>query len=320
MRQVVVEAFGAPDALVVRERPTPAPGVGEVLVAVGAAGVNYMDVRQRAGSYGATLPFAPGAEGSGTVAAVGEDAAPWRVGDRVVWTGIPGSYADHVVAPADTLIAVPQGLSLETAAAVLLQGLTARGLLEVTTPVRPGDSALVHSAAGGVGLLLVQMLVAAGVRVIGAVSTDGKAQVARDAGAHETIVYAGTDVAARVRERTGGEGAAAVYDAVGAATIAGSLAAARKGGKVVTYGAASGPAGPLAVGDLPPGVFAGRFALQQHYATRDARRAAAAALFDDVAAGRLRVTVSGRYALEQAPAAHAALESRQTTGKLLLVP
>jgi NADPH2:quinone reductase len=319
VRVVTVTQFGGPEVLKVEERRTPQPGPGQVLVEVAAAGVNYMDVVRRKGGFGAVLPFDPGAEGAGTVAAVGPGVTEAQVGDRVAWSHAPASYADRVLVAAEDLVPVPASVALDVAAAVLLQGLTALGLVEVTGPFRPDDSVVVHAAAGGVGLLLVQLLAERGVRVIGTVSSAAKAEAARAAGAADTILYTDVDFAAEVRRLTGGVGAAAVYDAVGRTTLRGSLDSARPGGRVVTYGAASGPAEPLTLADLPPDVFAGRYSMGVHYGPA-ARRRAAAELFDRVASGRLRVVIGGRYPLARAAEAHEALEGRRSTGKLLLVP
>jgi NADPH:quinone reductase len=319
MRAMVVNAFGGPEVLTPEERPDPRPGPGEVLVGVEAVGVNFMDVVHRRGGFGAQAPFVPGAEGAGTVLMAGEGVSAWRLGDRVAWRTVRGSYADRILAPAEALVAVPADLPLDTAAAVLLQGMTAQSLVAVASPFLPDDWALVHAAAGGVGLLLVQLLKAARVRVVGTVSSEAKARPAREAGADAVVVYADGSFADAVR-RVSGDGVAVVYDSVGRATLAESLQAVRPGGRVVTYGAASGPAEPLRLGDLPSGVFAGSYGVGTHYDTPERNRAGAAKLFTAVLAGRLAVTVAGRYPLSEVGRAHAELESRTSVGKFIVLP
>ncbi len=320
MRVQVAREFGGPEALTLEQWPDPSPGPGEVLVQVEAAGVNFMDVVQRRGGLGGRAPLVPGAEGAGRVLATGEGVRAWRFGDRVAWHSVPGSYADRVVAPADALVPVPADLPSERAAAVILQGMTAQGLIAVTSPFLPGDWALVHAAASGVGHLLVQLLKAVDARVVGTVSSEARARAAREAGVDAAIVYGDRGFADEVRRLTGGEGAAVAYDGAGRGTLAESLRAVRPGGRVVTYGGASEAPEPTALADLPPGVFAGRFVVGAHYDTPERNRAGAAKLFTAVLAGRLRVALSDRYALADAGSAHAALESRANTGKAVLVP
>src|SRR5215470_7335702 len=322
MRVIRVESYGGPEVLQVGDLEPPHPGPDQVLVDVAASGVNYVDTYQRSGTYQVPLPFVPGAEGAGTVVAAGQGVTDLKVGDRVCWAAAPGSYAEQVLVPADKAIPVPEGVAVELAAAVLLQGLTAHYLCTSTYPVQAGDATLVHAAAGGVGLLLTQMVgKLRGGRVLATVSSEEKAALARAAGADEVIRYDQVEVAADVRRLTGDDGVRVVYDGVGLTTFEGSLASLRRRGLLVLYGAASGPVPPLD----PLRLMAGSFFLTRptlgHYtATRDELLARAREVFDWVAAGRLNVRIGGRYALSDARKAHEDLQGRRTTGKLLLVP
>jgi len=322
MRAIRVETYGGPEVLRVHDLEPPQPGPGEVLVDVAASGVNYVDTYQRSGTYQIPLPFLSGVEGAGTVTALGDGVTDLEVGDRVGWVAAPGSYAEQVLLPADKAIPVPEGVPLDVAAAVLLQGLTAHYLSTSTYPVQAGDTALVHAAAGGVGLLLTQMVgKLRGGRVIANVSSEEKAALARAAGADEVIRYDQADFAAEVLRLTADEGVQVVYDGVGRTTFEGSLASLRRRGLLVLYGAASGPVPPFD----PIRLMAGSFFLTRptlaHYtATRDELLTRAHAVFDWVAAGRLAVRIGGRYALSDARKAHEDLQGRRTTGKLLLVP
>jgi NADPH2:quinone reductase len=322
MRAVVVTRIGGPEVLEVRDEPAPQAGAGQLLVNVEAVGVNYRDVYERAasGSYGGSPPFVLGAEGAGTVAALGDGAAGFSVGDRVGWSNAPASYAEQVVVEAARAVPVPAGISTEVAAAVLLQGMTAHYLSSATYPVRDGDTVLVHAAAGGVGLLLTQMVKLRGGRVIATTSTDEKAALARGAGADETIGYDG--FAERVRELTGDEGVAAAYDGVGKATFDDSLASLRPRGYMVLYGAASGRPNPVDPERLfgAGALFLTRPSLKYYTLTREELLERAGAVFGWIADGRLDVRIGGRYRLEDARQAHEDLEARRTTGKLLLIP
>lgn len=322
MRAIRVEMYGSPDVLQVGDLEPPHPGPGQVLVDVAASGVNYVDTYQRSGTYQIPLPFVPGVEGAGTVAALGDDVTDLKVGDRVGWVAAPGSYAEQVLLPADRAIPLPDAVSFELAAAVLLQGLTANYLCTSTYPVQAGDAALVHAAAGGVGLLLTQMVgQLRGGRVIATVSSDEKAALARAAGADEVIRYDQVDFAAEVRRLTGDEGVPVVYDGVGRTTFDGSLASLRRRGTLALYGAASGPVPPFDPLRLMAGsFFLTRPTLAHFTATRVELLARARDVFDWVAAGRLNVRIGGRYALGDARQAHEDLQGRRTAGKLLLVP
>jgi NADPH2:quinone reductase len=322
MRAIVVRRTGGPEVLEAAEVPDPQPGPGQLLVDVAAAGVNFMDIYQREGRppYTPALPYVPGAEGAGTVLTAGPDVTGFAVGDRVAWTGVPGSYASRAVVPAASALPVPDGVGLETAGAVLLQGMTAHYLSHDTFPVGNGDTVVVHAAAGGVGLLLTQMVTMRGGIVVATTSTTAKAVLARQAGAVHLAGY--DDFAAVTRQVTGGAGAAAVYDGVGRATFDDSLSALRPRGCMVLYGAASGPVPPFELQLLAAGgsLFITRPTLGSYIASRDELRGRADDLFSWIARGRLSVRIGGSYPLAEADRAHQDLASRGTTGKLILLP
>jgi NADPH:quinone reductase len=322
MRAVIVEEHGGPDVLRPAERPAPSPGPGQLCVDVVAAGVNFMDIYQREGRppYGGNLPYVPGSEGAGTVAGAGPGVSDFSVGDRVAWSGLPGSYAEQAVIPADRAVPVPEGVDLEVAAAVMLQGMTAHYLCHSTYPVAPGEVVVVHSAAGGVGLLLTQMVVMRGGVVVGTTSTEAKAQLAAEAGAARVASY--EDFGAVAAELTGGAGAAAVYDGVGQATFDASLAALRPRGYLVLYGASSGPVPPFDPQRLNTGgsLFLTRPTLVHYVARREELQQRSGDLLRWIAAGQLNVRIGGRYPLADAARAHEDLAARRTTGKLLLLP
>jgi NADPH:quinone reductase len=312
MRAVVFERNGGPEVLVPGEVPDPTPGDGEVLVRVEAAGVNYMDVYEREGKpgYGSAPPAVPGAEGAGVVAGTGE---------RVAWMNVPGSYAEVLVAPREKLVPVPDGLGSDVAAATLLQGMTAHYLVHDSYPVQPGDWAVVHAAAGGVGLLLTQLVKQRGGRVVATTSSPDKAELARQAGADEVIGYEG--FGARVREISG-EGAAVVYDGIGRATFAEGLDALRPTGSMILYGAASGAPEPLELATLAAkgSLYVQRPTVKTYVRTPELLQDRARRLLDLVAGGQLDVRIGARYPLEEARQAHEDLEGRRTTGKVLLLP
>jgi NADPH:quinone reductase len=321
MRAVVAEGHGGPEVLRPRDWPAPAPGPGQLLVDVAAAGVNFRDVYEREGQppYRGAVPYVPGIEGAGTVAAVGPEVPGFAAGDRVAWVSAPGSYAQRAVLPAAGVVAVPGGVDLETAAAVMVQGLTAHYLCHSTYPVAPGDPVVVHAAAGGVGLLLTQMAAMRGGVVIATTSTAAKARLARSAGAAHLAGYG--DFAAMVRD-VAGPGAAVVYDGVGQATFDASLAALRPRGYLVLYGAASGPVPPVDPQRLNTGgsLFLTRPTLAHYMRSRDELLQRTGDLFTWIRQGRLTVRVGGRYPLAEAARAHEDLAARRTTGKLLLLP
>lgn len=312
MRAVVFERNGGPEVLSVAEVPDPEPGPGEVLVQVTAAGTNYMDVYEREGrGYGSPPPAVPGAEGAGTVAGTGE---------RVAWMNVPGSYAERVCAPRDRLVPVPDEVPLELAAAALLQGLTADYLVSDSYPVQPQDWAVVHAAAGGVGLLLTQLVKRRGGRVLATVSTPEKAALAREAGADEVVGYEEFD--RRARDVTGGEGVAVVYDGVGRTTFLRGLGALRPTGSMILYGAAGGQPDPLDLTRLMTGgsLYVQRPTLRTYTRTPELLQDRAARLFGLVGGGELDVRIGHRYPLDRAREAHEDLEARRTTGKLILTP
>lgn len=322
MRAVVVEQYGGPEVLKVRDVQAPQAGPGQLVVDVAAAGVNFMDIYQRQGNppYASNLPYVPGAEGAGTVAAVGPGVTDFAEGDRVAWTGVPSSYAEQVAVPADRAVPVPEGVDFKVAAAIMLQGVTAHYLCNSTYPVAAGDHVVVHAAAGGVGLLLTQMVKSRGGVVIATTSTADKAEFARQAGADHVADYG--SFAGVVREVTSGAGAAVVYDGVGRATFDDSLNSLRRRGYLVLYGAASGPVPPLELQRLAAAgsLFITRPTLGHYIATRDELLNRSGDLFTWISQGNLKVHVSGIYPLDEAARVHADLAARRTMGKLLLLP
>ncbi|MHB8449786.1 MAG: quinone oxidoreductase family protein [Mycobacteriales bacterium] len=320
MQTISVSRHGGPDVLEVRDAPTPEPGPDELRVDVAAAGVNFVDVYHRTGTYPTRPPFVPGLEGAGRVSAVGAGVSGVAVGDRVAWAAAPGSYAEQVLVPASAAVPVPDAVPDDLAAALPLQGMTAHYLCRSTYPVAAGDTVLVHAAAGGVGLLLVQLVSGLGGRVLATTSTPQKAELAREAGAVEVLPYQG--FSDQVRRLTGGAGCAAVFDGVGAATFDESLASLRPRGMLVLFGAASGQVPPLDLQRLNAGgsLFVTRPTLVHYTATREELLWRAGDLWDQVRAGRLRVRIGARYPLAAAARAHADLEARSTSGKLLLLP
>lgn len=320
MRAVVVTRSGGPEVLEVREEPDPSPGPGQLLVDVDAVGVNFRDVYERQGTYGGPPPLVAGVEGAGVIAAVGEGTTEFAAGDRVAWALAPGSYAERVLVDAERAVPVPAGVSSETAAAALLQGMTAQYLATSTYPVQQGEDVLVHAAAGGVGLLLTQIVKLRGGRVIGTASSDDKRQLARENGADEVIGY--ESFAARARELTGGAGVHVVYDGIGAATFEDGLASLRPRGTMVLYGGASGSPAPVETGRLAAAgsLYLTRPSLQHYTLTREELLARAADVFGWQASGALTVRIGRRYPLEDARQAQEDLAARTTTGKLLLLP
>jgi NADPH:quinone reductase len=330
MRVIEVHRRGGPEVLSLAQRPDPQPGLGQIVAEVAAAGVNYMDIYQRegVGGYRPELPFVTGAEGAGTVIAVGEGVTGLAAGDRVAWSA-PGSYAEQVVLPADRVVPVPDGISTEIAAAAILQGMTAHYLVSSTYPVQPGDVTVVHAAAGGVGLLLTQMVKRRNGTVVATCSGgedraggrgEDKASLARAAGADHVTSY--DKFRAVVAEITGGVGAHVVYDGVGQSTFDDSLAALRPRGMLVVYGAASGQVPPVDIQRLNSGgsLFVTRPTLMHYIADTEELRWRAGEVFDWIAKGELDVRIGGRYPLADAVRAQQDLAARRTTGKLLLIP
>ena len=322
MRAVVVSRTGGPEVLEVSERSDPAPGPGDVLVDVEASGVNFIDVYQREGRYPMELPFIAGSEGAGVVRAVGDAVTDLRPGQRVVWAMVNGTgYTSTAVVPAARAVPVPDGVSSEQAAAVLLQGMTAHYLCETTYPVKSGDDVLVHAAAGGTGLLLTQLVTRRGGRVIATVSTSQKEDLARGAGAAEVVRYDSEDVVQRVSELTDGRGVAVVYDGVGRSTFDASLTCLARRGVLVLFGASSGPVPPVDPMRLMAGsTFLTRPTLAHHAAEREELLRRATDVLGWVADGTLDVRIGQCYRLDEAARAHEDLAGRRTTGKSLLLP
>jgi NADPH2:quinone reductase len=320
MRAVVVTANGGPDVLELQDVPEPEPGPGEALVEVEAVGVNYRDVYEREGlgSYTAPTPLVAGVELAGRVAAVGEGVEEVRAGERVATVNARGAYAERALVAADRTVPVPAELSAEQAAASLLQGLTAHYLATTTYAIEPGDWAVVHAAAGGVGLLLTQVVKARGGHVLATTSSEEKAELARGAGADEVVRY--DEFAARAKELSG-DGAAVVYDGVGLSTFLHGFDALRPRGVLVLYGTASGSPEPLDLALLGRGSFTvTRPSLAHHTRRPEELRGRAAAVLGWVASGALEVRIAGVYPLGEARRAHEELEGRRSTGKLLLLP
>jgi len=304
------------------DAPQPAPQAGEALVKVDAAGLNYIDVYFRSGQYKAPTPFTLGMEAAGTVAAIGANVTEVKVGDKVAYTGVPGAYAEYAVVPSARLVALPAGLSTRHGAAMMLQGMTAHYLACSTYPLKAGDTCLVHAAAGGVGLLLCQIAKMRGARVIGTVSTEDKAKLAREAGADEVILYSKQDFVAEVKRITNGKGLQVVYDAVGKDTFDKGFDCLVPRGMMVLYGAASGPVGPFDLQTLNAkgSLFVTRPSLNHHIAAREELLQRAGELAGWIRDGKLKLRMEFEFALKDAAEAHRALEGRKTTGKVLIIP
>ena len=322
MNAIRIHAPGGPEAMKLEDVPAPAPKVGEAVVKVDAAGLNYIDVYFRSGLYKADYPLTLGLEAGGTVTAVGPNVSEVKVGDKVAYTGIPGAYAEYAAVPAARLVVLPAGVSTKQGAAAMLQGMTAHYLACSTYPLKKGDTCLVHAAAGGVGLLLCQIAKMRGARVIGTVSTDEKAKLAREAGADETIVYTRQDFEAEVKRLTDGKGLQVVYDAVGKDTWDKSLNSLAPRGLIALYGQSSGPIGQIdpQILNTKGSLFLTRPSLNHHIASRDELQSRAGEVLGWIREGKLRVRMEFEFPLKAAADAHRALEGRKTTGKVLLVP
>ena len=322
MKAVRIYQFGGPEVLRYEEVPTPIPAPGEVLVKIGAAGLNYSDVYQRTGRYPIKLPYTMGREGSGTVAAVGPEVTTFKVGEPVAYTGVPGSYAEYAVVPAESLVRMPADLDLKVGAAAMLQGMTAHYLAYTTYPLKPGDSCLIHAAAGGVGLLLVQMAKQCGARVFGTVSTAEKAALAREAGADETILYTKQDFEAEVKRLTNGQGVNVVYDSVGKTTFEKSLNCLQPRGCMVLYGQASGPVAPFdpTILSAKGSLFLTCPSLPHYIADRASLEKRAGDVLGWIVSGKLKMRIEFTFPLANMAEAHRSLEARKTTGKVLLIP
>jgi NADPH2:quinone reductase len=321
-RVVRVHKTGGPEAMQVDEVQLPPPGQGQALVRIEAAGVNFIDIYHRGGHYQLPLPLAMGVEGAGVVEQVGPGVTDLRVGQRVAWTNVNGTYATHAVVPAERLVPVPEGVSGKLAAAVMLQGMTAHYLTHDTYPLKRGEWCLIHAAAGGVGLLFCQMAKKIGARTIGTVGTDEKARLARKAGAEEVVVYTKADFEAEARRITGGEGTSVVYDSVGKDTFDRSLKCLRRRGMMVLFGQSSGPVPPVDPQRLASGgsLYLTRPTLGSYITTRNELLSRAGAVLDMVRKGELEVRIEAELPLAQAAKAHEMLASRKTTGKIILVP
>jgi len=322
MNAIQVSRTGGPEVLNYTDVPTPRPKPNEVLVKLAAIGVNFIDVYHREGRYSLKTPFIPGQEAAGTVAEVGNEVKTFKPGDRVVFAAIVGSYAEYQSVPADRVVTIPAGLSERDAAAVILQGMTAHYLLHDTYPVRKGETILAHAAAGGVGLLLVQMAHQIGARVIGTVSSEQKARLARDAGADEIIRYTEQDFESETKRLTNNQGVHVVYDSVGKTTFDRSLNVLRPRGYMVLYGGSSGAVPPFDLIELSQkgSLFVTRPTLGHYVLTREDLEKRSSAVLGMVASGKLKLRVEHIYSLKDAQQAHIELQGRKTTGKLLLIP
>jgi NADPH2:quinone reductase len=322
MKAIQITQTGGPEALTLADLPIPTPKSGEVLVKIHASGVNFIDIYYREGRYKTQLPFIDGQEAAGTVKAIGEGVTGFKVGDPVAWCNVLGTYAEYALAPADRLVKLPHGLDLKLAAAVMLQGMTAHYLAHSTFPLKSGDTALVHAAAGGVGLLLTQMASQIGARVIATVSTEEKAKLAREAGANEVILYTHEDFEEKTRHLTNGRGVDVVYDSVGKSTFEKSLNVLRPRGLMALFGASSGAVPPFDLIELAGkgSLYITRPTLKFYTLTREDLVSRATDVFDAVAVGRLKVRMEHTYPLAQAQQAQIDIAARRTTGKLVLIP
>ncbi len=322
VKAVRFHEFGGPDVLRYEDIPEPEPGPGEVVLRLGACGVNFIDTYERSGAYNVPLPYVAGQEGAGEVVAVGEEVTDVAVGEHVGYAQIPASYAEYVKAPAHRLVKVPEGVDDATATAVLVQGMTAHYLATSTYPLERGQTCLVHAAAGGTGLLLTQVAKMRGARVIGTVSTEEKAQLARQAGADEVILYTEQDFVAEVKRITGGDGVSVVYDSVGKDTFGRSMDCLAPRGFLVLFGQASGRVPPMDPQTLNAkgSIFLTRPTLAHYTRAREELDWRASDVFGWVAEGSLNARIGATFALSEAAEAHRQLEGRLTTGKVLLVP
>ena len=322
MKAIRVHTFGGPEVLQYEDAPEPAPKPGEALVRIDAAGVNFIDIYQRTGVYKIPLPQTLGMEGAGTVSALGAGVTAVKVGDKVAWSGVVGSYAEASAVPVDRLVALPPGVTTKQGAAAMLQGMTAHYLACSTYPLESSDTCLVHAGAGGVGLLLTQVAKLRGARVITTVSTEEKAVLSRAAGADYVVLYTSHDFEEAVKQITGGKGVQVVYDSVGQTTFTKSLNCLAPRGMMVLFGHSSGAVPPLDVQllNLKGSLFLTRPSLVHYIASRVELQQRASDLFDWIGAGKLRLRVEFEFPLKDAAAAHAALEGRKTTGKVLLIP
>jgi NADPH:quinone reductase len=322
MKAIEVKQVGGPEAMELVDLAVPQPKPHEAVVKLAASGVNFIDVYYREGRYKASTPFVLGQEGAGVVTAVGSEVQSVKVGDNVAWTGLLGSYAEYAAIPADRLVPIPPGVSDQQAAAAILQGMTAHYLSHDTYPLKKGETALIHAAAGGVGLLLVQMAHQIGARIIGTVSTAEKAKLARAAGADEVILYTQTDFESETKRLTGGKGVDVVYDSVGKTTFEKGLNVLRPRGMMVLFGGSSGAVPPFdpIVLSQKGSLYLTRPTLVMYIASREQLIAHANAVFEMLATGKLKLRIEHTYPLAEVQQAHRDLEGRKTTGKILLIP
>lgn len=322
MKAIQVPKTGGVEVLSFLDLPTPQPKPNEVVVKIAASGVNYIDVYFREGRYPATPPFILGQEASGVVSETGSNVKDFKPGERVAYTGITGAYAEYEAVPADRLVRLPAGITDHQAAAAMLQGMTAHYLTHSTYPLKKGDIALIHAAAGGVGLLLVQMAKALGARVIGTVSTEEKAKLAREAGADDVIFYTKQDFEAETKRLTDGKGVHVIYDGVGKTTFDQDLNCLRPRGYLALFGASSGPVPLFDLNKLSQkgSLFITRPTLVHHIASHEELQQRATDVLNMIASGKLKLRIEHLYALKDAQQAHRDLEGRKTTGKLLLIP
>ncbi len=322
MKAIQVKQVGTADAMELVDLPIPHPKANESVVKLAASGVNFIDVYNREGRYKVSLPFVLGQEGAGTVTAVGADVKSLKVGDRVAWTSVLGSYAEYAAIPADRLVPVPAGVTDQQAAAAMLQGMTAHYLCHDSFPLKSGDTCLVHAAAGGVGLLLTQMAHHIGARVIATVSTEQKAKLAREAGADDVILYSQQDFEVETKRLTGGKGLDVIFDSVGKTTFEKGLNLLRPRGMMVLFGGSSGAVPPFdpIILTQKGSLFLTRPSLGNYIATREELMARSGAVFGMIAAGKLKLRIEHTYPLSEVRRAHRDLEGRKTTGKLLLIP
>jgi NADPH2:quinone reductase len=321
MKAIQVKHTGGPDVLELADLAVPEAKGNEAVVKIAASGVNFIDVYYREGRYKAVLPFVPGQEGAGQITSVGPDVKQLKVGDRVAYTAIMGSYAEYAVVPEDRLVKIPNGVNYQQAAAAMLQGMTAHYLSHDTYALKKGQTALVHAAAGGVGLLLVRMAKNIGARVIGTVSTEEKAKLARDAGADEIILYTQSDFEIETRKLTDGHGVDVVYDSVGKTTFEKGLNVLRPRGYMVLFGGSSGAVPPFDLIQLSQkgSLYVTRPTLAHYIATREDLERRSSDVFAMIGAGKLKLRIEHTYPLKDAAQAHRDLEGRKTTGKLLLL-
>ena len=322
MKAIQITEFGGPEVMQYVEIPVPSPGPNDVLIQLEASGINFIDIYQRNGQYEVDLPYVLGLEGAGVVKEVGSNVVAFSIGDFVAYSGVPGSYAEYILAPADRLVQLPEGLKVQEGAAAMVQGMTAHYLAFSTYPLKQGNSCLIHAAAGGVGLLLVQMARQCGARVIGTVSSEEKAILAKEAGADNIILYTEKDFEKEVRRITDGKGVDVVYDSVGKSTFEKSLKSLSPRGYMVLYGQSSGPAPPIdpQVLNKMGSLFLTRPSLFHYTSDRSSVKRRAGEVLHWVLSGKLRLRIKHTFTLSHASEAHRSLEGRKTTGKVLLIP